>query len=37
MSDYRGLASINRDDLALWNEAEAQRMKDESELSRGKD
>jgi len=35
--DYRSLASLNRDDLVLWNDAEAQRAKDEAELTkRGK-
>ena len=37
LADYRGLTSINRDDLVLFNEAEAQRTRDEWELERGKD
>lgn len=32
LQDYRSLAAINRDDLVLFNQAEAQRMKDDAEL-----
>lgn len=32
LSDYRGLAAINRDDLVDWNMAREQRMKDEVAL-----
>ena len=35
LSDYKGLASLNRDDLILWNEAEAQRAEDQAELDKG--
>ena len=34
LSDYKGMAALNRDDIALWNEAEAQRTKDETELQK---
>jgi len=32
LADYRKMASLNRDDLILWNDAEAQRIQDEQEL-----
>ena len=32
LADYWDLASINRDDLILWGEAEAQRLEDEQKL-----
>ena len=32
LADYRGLSAINRDDLILWGEAEAQRLEDEQKL-----
>jgi len=32
LADYRGLAAINRDDLILWGDAEAQRLQDEQKL-----
>jgi hypothetical protein len=32
LSDYREMAALNRDDLALWNEAEYQREADRAEL-----
>ena len=35
LGDYKGLASLNRDDLILWNEAEAQRAEDQAELDKG--
>lgn len=35
LSDYRTLAALNREDLILFNEAEAQRVQDDAEL-RGK-
>lgn len=34
LKDYQELASLNRDDLAVWNEAEAQRTEDEIELQK---
>ena len=34
LSDYLTLASLNRDDLVLFNEAEAQRAEDAAELGR---
>ena len=37
LRDYQGLASLNRDDLVLWNEAEAQRARDDAELDRRKE
>ena len=32
LADYWGLSAINRDDLILWGEAEAQRLEDEQKL-----
>ena len=32
LEDYLKLSSLNRDDMVLWNEAEAQRTEDEIEL-----
>ena len=32
LEDYLKLSSLNRDDLMLWNTAEAQRIEDEIEL-----
>lgn len=32
LEDYRKLSNLNRDDIALFNEAEAQRIEDEIEL-----
>lgn len=37
LKDYQSLASLNRDDLILWNEAEVQRARDDAELDKGKD
>ena len=37
LKDYQSLASLNRDDLILFNEAEAKKAKDDGELDREKD
>lgn len=37
LSDYWDIAAINRDDLALWSQAEAQRAEDEAKLRRNND
>ncbi len=34
LSDYKSLASLNRDDLVLWSEAENQREVDRIELKK---
>jgi len=33
LTEYKDLAAINRDDIVLWNQAEAQRQHDEIELA----
>ena len=37
LQDYLSLASLNRDDLVLFNEAEAQRARDDAELAKPKE
>ncbi len=37
LRDYQSLASLNRDDLVLFNEAEAQRARDDEKLGKGEE